>query len=99
MGTTDRSEMQSQGSIVADKNTVQYIDLNGFKSALVRIAVFGHEYLGGLSTEQISHKVSIEQGRRDSEAKVKDHQRRKESLKKELSDKVNTEMRQEWEDR
>jgi hypothetical protein len=45
---------------VQDKNTVQYIDLNGFKSAIVRIAVFGHEYLGGLSPEQISHKVSIE---------------------------------------
>lgn len=84
---------------MADKNTVQYIDLGGFKSALVRIAVFGHEYLGGLSPEQISHKVSIEQGRRDSEAKVRDHQRRKESLTKKLTDQVNAEIKQEWEDR
>jgi len=47
----NNTEMRADGSSIPDKNTVQYIDVNGFKNALVRIAVYGHEYLGGLSPE------------------------------------------------
>lgn len=51
---------------------------------MVRIAICGHEKLGGLSEEQISLKVSSEQARRDSEARVKEATKRKELERKQF---------------
>ncbi len=54
------SAVVNAGSIVAEKNVIQYISFESFKQTLVRICVYGHEYLGGLNKEQVEYKMDID---------------------------------------
>ena len=74
--------MVNAGSIVAEKNVIQFISFESFKQALVRICVYGHEYLGGLNKEQVEHKMDVDYQYQQTEQKLKEYVKRKEEEKK-----------------
>jgi len=74
----------------------QSIDYNAFKQALIRICIYGNEYLGGKSDEQLQYKNEIEEQRRISEARIRDRVKKKENDRKIFTEAVMAEMRAEF---
>lgn len=89
---------ENQG-LDSQKNTLprqQYLTLYGFKQALVRMAVYGHETLGGQNEEQLIYISNLEDQRREKQEKLKERVKRREADTKRLTDEVLADMREDW---
>jgi hypothetical protein len=63
---------------------------------LIRICIYGNEYLGGKSDEQLQYKNEIEEQKRISEARIRDRVKKKENDRKIFTEAAMAEMRAEF---
>ena len=93
------SAIVNAGSSVADKNVIQFISFDSFKQALVRICVYGHDVLGGLSKQQVEYKNEVDQQKLQTDIKLKEYVKRKENERKYVTQQVLQEMRAEFDEK
>ncbi len=80
--TNDSSAVVNVGTTVAEKNIIQFISIEAFKQALVRVCVYGHQVLGGLSQQQVEHKTEVDHEQWQSDQKLKEYVKRKDTERK-----------------